>query len=415
MNLIYINSYYEPAFVYGGPVKAESVLHRALVDLGVKVTVLTTDANGCQRSDVPLGRPTDLDGIQVTYFAVRNMPPRNAFFSPDLARACTQQIKAQDLAVLSGFWSYGMGAAVAACVRSGVPYLIPTHGQLMPWALKRHRTRKNFYLALLGRRYLEGAAALHCATSVEADSLASLQLSTPSFVVPYGVELEYWSNLPKRGGLRGRLGIPLDVPLLLLLGRLHWIKRPDIALRAAAAASRSDTHLVLAGPDEGGLTSQLQAQAEELECAERVHFTGLLADREILQAFADADLLVMPSVMESFGMSAVEAMAAGLPILVSDSVPLGYHAEKAGAGRVVPGTTEAFTRGLVQLLNRPEQLKDMGEQARTLVEQEFDVSVVAQAMLEQYKAIVETGHPLPPANTLREGYRGSRILSSGGG
>jgi len=396
MNVIYISNYYEPALVYGGPVKAESMLNKALVRLGAKVKVLTTDANGRERLAVPLGQPMDLDGVQVRYFAARSIPPRNAFFSPGLARACAQEIRSQDLAILNAFWSYGMEVAVSACERSKTPYIIPTHGQLMPWALERHRVRKALYLSLLGRRYLERAAALHCATSVEADALSGLQLLTPSFVVPYGIDVKYWANLPARGHLRYRLGIPQGAPVLLFLGRLHWVKRPELALQALSSTlcSGLEAHLIFAGPDESGLEARLRAKAEQLGCAGRIHFTGLLTGAGILQAFADADLLVMPSIMESFGMSAVEAMAAGLPILVSDKVPLGCSVESAGAGRMVPGTIEAFAHALVELLNKPEQLKEMGKRAKKLAETEFDLSLVAQRMMDQYRAVVETGRPL---------------------
>ena len=399
MNVIYISNYYEPAMVYGGPVKAESMLNRALVRLGAKVKVLTTDANGRERLAVPLGQPMDLDGVQVRYFAARSIPPRNAFFSPGLARACAREIRSQDLAILSAFWSYGMEVAVSACERSKTPYIIPTHGQFMPWALERHRVRKALYLSLLGRRYLERAAALHCATSIEADSLSGLQLLTPSFVVPYGIDVRYWSNLPARGRLRHRLGISQDAPVLLSLGRLHWVKRPELALQALSSTLclGLEPHLIFAGPDESGLEARLRAKAEQLGCAGRIHFTGLLTGAGILQAFADADLLVMPSIMESFGMSAVEAMAAGLPILVSDQVPLGCRVESAGAGRMVPGTIEAFTHALVELLNKPKQLKEMGRRAKKLAETEFDISLVAQRMMDQYRAVVETGRPLVPA------------------
>jgi glycosyltransferase involved in cell wall biosynthesis len=401
MNLVYINSYYEPAFVYGGPVKVESALHKALVRLGVKVTVLTTDANGRQRLAVPLEEPRDLDGVQVLYSAVWNVPPRSLFFSPGLVRACAQQIGSRDLAILGSFWSHATGAAVRACKRAGIPYIMPMHGQLMPWALEQHRLRKVLHLALLGRRYLDGAAALHCATRIEADSLASLQLSTPSFVVPYGVDLEYWSNLPPRGGLRDSLEIPRGSLVLLFLSRLHQVKRPEIALQALAAIGRADTHLVFAGPDESSLKAQLRAQSIDTGCAERVHFTGLLKGPGILQAFADADLLVMPSIMESFGLSAIEAMAAGLPILVSENVPVGTCAAESGAGRMVPGTSAAFARALAQILHQPQQLKAMGRRAKKLAEREFDISVVAQRMLDHYRSVIETGHPLASSSQER--------------
>jgi glycosyltransferase involved in cell wall biosynthesis len=98
--------------------------------------------------------------------------------------------------------------------------------------------------------------------------------------------------------------------------------------------------------------------------------------------------------MESFGLSAIEAMAAGLPILVSEDVPVGAYAVASGAGRRVPGITAAFAQALAEILHQPEQLKAMGKQARKLVEREFEISVVARRMLDQYRAIIEMGYPL---------------------
>ena len=125
-------------------------------------------------------------------------------------------------------------------------------------------------------------------------------------------------------------------------------KRPDIAIEALAAANSSvgETHLVLAGPDEMQLIPKLLVQAQRLGCADRLHITGLLKGDEVLVALADADLLLMPSEPESenFGMSAVEAMAAGLPILVSEGVPIGRWAKSAGAGRIASCTVDFFRR-----------------------------------------------------------------------
>ena len=94
-------------------------------------------------------------------------------------------------------------------------------------------------------------------------------------------------------------------------------------------------------------------------------------------------------------MSAAEAMAAGLPILVSDGVPVGRWAEEAGAGRVVPCSAAAFTQATLELLARPEQFKIMGRRGQALVREQFDSSPVARQMLAQYESIIATGRPLP--------------------
>jgi glycosyltransferase involved in cell wall biosynthesis len=226
------------------------------------------------------------------------------------------------------------------------------------------------------------------------EALARLNLRPPVFIVPNGIEAARFAALPQRGSLRRRLGLPDGVPVLLFLGRQHQVKQPEVALDALAGLGRPEVHLVYAGPDEENLEGGLRMRAERLGCLGQVHFAGLLKGTEVLQALADADLLVMPSAMESFGMSAVEAMAAGVPVLVSDNVPVGRWAESAGAGRMVPGTAGAFSEAIRSLLAEPEELKTMGERGRELAKGEFDISAVARRMLEQCQSIVTCGRPL---------------------
>ncbi len=399
MRILYVIAYYKPAYVYGGPARSIPAMCEALAASGAEVTVLTTNANGRSCLDVPLGQAVSVAGVEVFYYPVAPILPHRLFYSPQLARACAQKIGQADLAVLATFWTPAMGPAVAACKRGRVPYVVPLYGQLFPWALRRKRYKKLPYLALFGRRYLDSAAALQCTDPAEAQAAAALSLRPPAFVVPNGVDASRFARLPDRGALRQRLGIPPGDRVLLFLGRLHRIKRPDIAVEALAATRSvpgEPVHLVLAGPDEEHLAPALHAQAQHLGCADRVHLAGLLQGDDVLHALADADLMLMPSeIQESFGMAAVEAMAAGLPVLVSDGVPVGRWAEEAAAGRMAACTAQAFARATCELLSAPGQLKAMGERGQALVRCQFDIPIVARQMLAQYQAIVRTGRPLP--------------------
>jgi glycosyltransferase involved in cell wall biosynthesis len=398
VHILYVTNYYKPAYSYGGPVRSVSQLCEALVKLGVAVTVLTTNANGTDLLDVPLEQPINSDGVEVFYYPIVPIPPRSFFYSPALARACYQKADQFKIAVLDTFFTYAMGPAVAACRQAGRSYIVSLRGQLLPWSLRYKWLKKQVYLSLIGHVYLNKAAALHCTAPTEAEALAKLGIRTPKFVVPNGVDSNRFAQLPVRGNTRQRLNIRDDDRVLLFLGRLHHKKRPDLAVEALGAAQSlpARTHLVLAGPDEGQLTPKLQAQAQRLGCANRLHLTGLLQGDEILSVLADADLLLMPSApgSENFGRSAVEALAAGVPILVSEGVPVGHWAEAAGAGRTVPCTAESFRQVACTLLARPEQLKTMGRRGQILVCQQFDSLVVARQMLAQYQSIIETGQPI---------------------
>ncbi len=398
MKILYVSSYYKPAYIYGGTVSCVSQLCESMVKLKANVTVFTTNVNGNDLLKVPLGQSVNVDGVDVFYYPIVRIPPRSFYYAPALADACRQKIRGFDIVILQSLFAYGVKAAMMACKQSKVPYIIQPHGQLLPWSLKQKWLKKEVFLTLVGRTYLNEASALHCTVPSEAVAIDRMGLATPKFVVPNGLDSNYFMNLPVRGILRKHFSIPDEARLLLFLGRLHPKKRPDLAVEALAATQSlaGETHLLLAGPDEMRMTAKLQAQAQDLGCANRLHFTGLLQGREVLSALADADLFLMPSEPESenFGMSAAEAMAAGLPILVSEGVPVGEWAEEAGAGRMIPCTVEDFRSETRQLIAFPEQLKEMGRRGQVLVADKFDATIVAKQMLAQYQAIATTGKPL---------------------
>jgi glycosyltransferase involved in cell wall biosynthesis len=411
MKILCITPYYKPAYVYGGPTRSNSQLCEALVKLGAEVTVLTTNANGSEVLDVPLGVSTMVDGVEVFYYPVLPLFSHSYFYSPSLGRACHQKAKQYDIAFLDTIFSHAMGPGVAACKQAGVPYIITLRSALLPWGLRHGRLKKKLYLFFVGDTYFNHAAALHCTDPVEAVAVENLGMRAPCFVVPNGIDTRPYSCLPLRGAMRQHLGIPERANVLLFLGRIHVKKRPDLAIEALAAAQSlpGETHLVLAGPDEMQLIPKLQIQARALGCLDRLHITGLLRGDELLSALADSDLFLMPSEPESenFGMSALEAMAAGLPVLVSEGVPIGSWAEAAGAGRIVPCSADAFTKTTCELLARPEELKAMGLNGRILAREKFDIFSVAQHMFQQYQAIISTGRPFQSSadisNTINSG------------
>jgi glycosyltransferase involved in cell wall biosynthesis len=144
------------------------------------------------------------------------------------------------------------------------------------------------------------------------------------------------------------------------------------------------------------LINQLQAQAERLGCHNKLHFTGLLDREAVASALAEADLLLMPSeITENFGLAAVEAMASGVPVLVSEGIPAGRWAEKARAGRAVACDSDTFQQAALGILSSLESMKLMGQRGKDLVRDQFDVRAIARQTLAQYESIIMTGQPLP--------------------
>jgi glycosyltransferase involved in cell wall biosynthesis len=169
---------------------------------------------------------------------------------------------------------------------------------------------------------------------------------------------------------------------MLSVGRFHRVKRLDVAVAALAAIPQA--HLMLAGPDEENLAPSLRAQAASLGCGARLHILPLQSPAELRRIHAAADLFLMPSASESFGMAAAEAMAAKLPVLVSDHVPVGRWAFAAQAGRIASNDPRVFAEAAKALLTLPLQnLRAMGARARICAENQFDRTAVAQLYLDR--------------------------------
>jgi glycosyltransferase involved in cell wall biosynthesis len=405
MRIAYVCSYYLPAYVYGGPVNAGAALCEGMVHEGAEVTVLTTNANGDTTLDVPLRQRVDLEGVSVFYFPLA-LGGLAYFYCPSLAEAISTRISEFDLVIAATLWGHALRPTALACIRHRVPYIIPADGQLYPWALAKKRLKKALFMRAVAHRYIDRAAGIRCTDPIEAEAVDRLGLRSPTFVVPNAIHASDFRSERGSGSWRQQMSIPTDAAILLFLGRLARIKRPDIAVEVLGAAQElpRDIHLIVVGPDEEGLTQELQEQARDLGCAARLHFTGLLSRKAVASILAEADLLVMPSeIQENFGMAAVEAMAAGVPVLVSEGIPVGRWAQKAGAGLVVSCTKGAFRMAALGLLSQPERLRTMGQVGKDLARRHFDVDVVAREMLAQCEAIIATGRPLCRPNRYQEG------------
>lgn len=381
--------------MYGGPVRSISALCEGLVSLGVDVSVMTTNANGRDRLDVPINQTINVNGVNVIYFPVTY----NGYcYSSELSQAIQNSIFSYDIVEVQSLWAHPLIPTARSCIKNNIPYVVPLHGQLLPWSINHKHLKKYLYLQLIGKKYINSASAIHCTTIEETGNLSGLNISPPPFVVPNALEISKYQKLPERKTSRDSFNIKNDEIYLLYLGRLHHKKRPDIVFNTFVKAQERyrNIHLVFAGPDEGKYKNIFLDQACDLGLRNRIHFTGLLNGDEILNVLSGADILLMPSELQSenFGMAAVEAMAAGVPILISEGVPVGKDAEIAGAGRVVPCDARSFSEVAIEMLSDRDRLTQMGRAGQIHVRNKYDREIVANQMLAQFQAIIETGKPI---------------------
>jgi glycosyltransferase involved in cell wall biosynthesis len=385
---------------YGGPPQVCLELCGELARRGARVSIYTTDIDGPGRMDVPRDRPQWIEGVEVRYFPVQS--PRRYVMSWPLARALREAVPAHDVAHLHSLYLFPPTIAAHYCRRAGVPYLVRPHGTLDPYLYRRHRGRKWLYERLIERRNLERAAALHFTTSEEAELTRPLGLSARPVVVAPGVHLDrYQMNAegpappppwPARPGRR----------VVLFLGRLNFKKGLDLLARAFGdlARRRRDVHLVLAGPDDDGYGATVRRWLAEAGVLERCTIAGMQVGAAKLAALHRADVFTLPSYSENFGVTVVEAMACGLPVVVSDRVNIWREIAAARAGLVVAPEAGQLGRALAAVLDHPDRAA-MGARGRQLVAEQFTWAVAGERMLAVYEDILDPARREPDETVTR--------------
>lgn len=382
MNILHVVSNLDPQS--GGPAEALRGLATAQAGTGMSVSVLATFRRG---ADISFADALRAAGVVVALVGPCYGP---LCWRPGLGATVRAAVRGADIVHIHALWEDVQHHAAGTARRLAKPFLIRPCGMLDPWSLAQGRLKKRLYLRWRLRRHLNRAAALHFTTPIERDLTAPLSLSAPSIVEPNGIRLDEFRTLPPRGGLRARHRIPNEVPVCLFLGRVHYKKGLDLLLPAFAAAG-GPAHLVVAGPDPDGYGAALQADAQKLGIADHVHFVGMLRGAEKLEALADADLFVLPSRQENFGNAVIEALAAGVPVIVSDQVNLWPDIKEAGVGGVVPLSVPALAGGLREWLGAPGRRATVSPRARQLVRDRYDWAAIARRWAAHYARMIGTG------------------------
>lgn len=362
----------------GGPIEGIIQLHQALAELGHRSETVTLDDPAAPW----------LAGFPMPVFALGGAK-LGYRYSARLLPWLLRHAHAYDCLIVNGLWQYHGVAARRAARMLGLPYFVYTHGMLDPWFKETYplkHLKKLLYWRWGDYRVLRDAAAV-CFTCDEERLLARQSFSAykaREVVVNYGTagpvgdaETQRRLFLDTHPGIQGKR-------LLLFLSRLHVKKGCDLLLKAFAQVASSDPslHLVMAGPDQAGLQAALVRQARALGIADRITWTGMLSGDLKWGAFHAAEAFVLPSHHENFGIAIVEALACGLPVLISDQVNIWREIAQGGAGLVAPDTLPGTLHLLRQWLALPyHERQAMRLRAVECFAQRFEIAQAARSVV----------------------------------
>ncbi len=398
MKILHVIPSFAPAWRYGGTVTLAVSLTRELARQGHEVTVMTTNIDGPGVLDVPLERPVPMDGVDVWYFNVEH--PRWYCFSRPLSRALRQQVEKFDIVHIHSIYLWPTTIAAFWCRRRGVPYLISPHDLLNPAGIKKayqglsasmmSRSKKWLYLKTIGKLDLDRAATILFTSSVEMTSGGVYARRAPQLALPLGADMPPPVESLKSVTWREKLSIPEDKKIVVSMSRLDPKKGLDILLSALGdiSARRQDFVLVVAGGGDPEYESKLRSLVTGLDLQDFTLFVGMVHDDDKWALLHEADLFALPSHHEAFPNAVVEAMAAGLPVVVSEHVGISEEIHGAGVGLVTSLDSADVGSAIESLLSDANLRRSLGEAGSKHVREHWSWERTTRDIAKAYEGIV---------------------------
>ncbi|MGB0694524.1 MAG: glycosyltransferase [Rhodospirillaceae bacterium] len=380
----------------GGPPLAAMAATKALAKRGHHTEVFSTF--GSARESLPESVPGFVvesgDGYQVSMFPCR--PPWIWKRAPTMIPALKAILPEIDLVIVHGLHLWISKVVPALCKTLDKPYVLFPHGALSPEILSRRRPAKALLEAWFQSAHLRDAAGLHfTAPAEQALAPAAYGRSPAAFVCPQGVDLAQSTPFSEPVPVRSN---DQDGPVLLYLGRLHEKKGLPLILEALARLSQGagaplpQARAVLAGPD-GGMREALERQISALGLEGRVALPGEVTGAAKEALFRQADFFLLPSAQENFANAMVEAMAFGVPVLISPQVETAPMVTHAGAGLAVSRDATQMAEAMLRYWRDPKRRQEMGNAGARLVHDHLGWDRVAEHLERIYETILQTGRP----------------------
>lgn len=317
-------------------------------------------------------------------------------YSPALVSWLRANSQHFDAVLVDGLWQYHSFAVWRALSDSSAPYFIFTHGMLDSWFKHMYplkHLKKCLYWPWAEYRVLRDAKAVVYASEYERtasresfslysanERIVALGTSSPPSISEVEIR-KFYQKFPEC----------LQKRAILFLGRIHPVKGCDLLIEAFARVAKEDkdVHLIMAGPDQIGWGSELQSRVRHLGLSDRITWTGMLEGHMKWAAFQVCEVFALPSHKESFGISVVEAMACGKPVIISDKVNIWREINEDNAGWVgddsVEGCVESLTKWKAA---SPDQLMVIGNAAKAAFNKRFHIESAVNALLQMLNEFV---------------------------
>jgi glycosyltransferase involved in cell wall biosynthesis len=315
--------------------------------------------------------------------------PKRYCNSSELVQWLRTNIHRFRLVELHGIFVLSTFQAARICQEQRVPYLVRPHGSLDPFDLKKHAFLKRVMGPIFVRWLLQHSAGVVCTSDLEAKHLVTYGASPRRFVVPLPVPLAEREGNGE--AFRKRHKIPADAQVVLFMSRVDYKKGLDFLIPALARLKPEFQKLwfVLAGTGVSDFVTRVHSWIDRCGIRPFTTEVGFVSGQEKLDALAAANIFALPSLNETFGIVIIEAMYAGLPLLISSEVYIAQDIANAKAGIICSPDVDSVTRHLRTMLDGSVDLRAMVEQGRQLVRTRYQPEVATYTLVKMYEAIIK--------------------------
>ncbi len=389
MKILHVAHFFYPCLSAGGVVNASYQIAKMQArDNSVKV--ISSDACKERLKFEESRYDVDIDGIKVDYF--KNISNRFKLATMlDTPIGAIFRIKNQirDFDVVH-VHEHRQTLSIIACYfarRYGIPYVVQAHGSVLPFFQKEGL--KNIFDKVFGFKILHGASKVFALTEVEKEQYLKMGVEEDRIeIVPLGINIEEYSDLPEEGIFREKFNISKDDKIIIFIGRVHEIKGLDLLIDAfkELADSEDDVKLAIVGPDDGYMDA-LNLRIAECDLSDKVIVTGPLYKSEKQEALVDCDLFVMPSKYESFTTSGLEAMACGKPLVLTKNNHI-HDWVDGSVGLACDDDKMSLKDAMAEVLFDEELSKEFGMNGRRLIQEKYNWDMINEQILNIYESII---------------------------
>ena len=368
----------------GGPAYTVPALCNNLAEQGVSVKIL---AVAIRKNDEKYGFAAALDETKVSLKKLCGIgsTKQRMIFAPAFPLAARNEIRrfAPDLIHSHGLWSLENHYALRAGVRAGLPVIVSLRGMATQWAMSQKKLKKKAAWLLYQKKDLELAAAFHATAENEAEGIRRLGFTQPVILLPNGVELPCWDSVPQKEMNRHRI--------VLFMSRIHPKKGLSRLVDALSMIDTTGWKCRIVGPDEDGHLAEVKRQIAARNLNSKIEFYEMVKGEDKWRMFREADLFVLPTNSENFGVVVAESLAAGTPVVTTKGAPW-KALEEYRCGWWTDVNTEAVARALEDAFRLSDETRrKMGERGRMFVAEHYGWPKIASDMRAAYGWICGVG------------------------